>query len=191
LIILVLLAGWRYGFHSYPMFTTTFGNMLENFHTSLNSQSLFSKLITNQLLPEAIATHPSSFQKVLSAYIGLVLLGSAVLAYVNKQSEPLFIVLGIGSMLAPNWMWYHHYTFFIVPILTWIAWSRQNIYVRAWCLFGFLIIQIDRWYLTTGLLIHMFGHLSIIALLIGQIQNSSGLKLFTATNNEENAFEIS
>jgi len=180
LIVLILFTGLRYGFDLYPMFFTTFGNMLQNFHTSLNSQSLFSKLITNQLLPDSIAVHPSAFQRILSVYIGCMFLISAMLAFVNKQTEPLFIILGIGSMLAPNWMWYHHYTFFIVPILMWIAWSRQNIYVLAWSLLGFLIIQIDRWYLTTGLLIHMFGHLSIIVLLIGQIQKSRGVELSAA-----------
>src|SRR5258706_2970975 len=118
LIVLILFTGLRYGFALYPMFFTTFGNMLQNFHTSLNSQSLFSKLITNQLLPDSIAVHPSAFQSVLSIYIGCTILISTTLAFVNKQSEPFFIILGIGSMLAPDLMCYIHYTVFIVPVLS-------------------------------------------------------------------------
>jgi hypothetical protein len=181
-LVLVILTGLRYGFNLYPMFISTFGNMLQNFHDSLNSQSLFSKLITNGLLPEGIAVHPQEFQNILSAYVGIVILLSTILGFVNKQKEPQFIVMGLASMLVPNWMWYHHYIFFIVPILAWIAWSRQNLYVLTWSLLGFLIIQLDRWYLTTGLLIHIFGHISIMVILVDQFQKSISTKSIAFMN---------
>jgi hypothetical protein len=68
-------------------------------------------------------------------------------------------------LLSPNILWYHHYVFFLLPLLIWMTWQRQNNLVMLWCLTGMLIIQFDYFLLTGGLLIHLFGHFSILALL--------------------------
>ena len=40
----------------------------------------------------------------------------------------------------------------------------------AWCLAGLLVIQVDREQLTYGLLIHIFGHLCLLSLLVWQLR---------------------
>ena len=64
--------------------------------------------------------------------------------------------------LAPNVMWYHHYTFLILPLFIWMGYAKLAPHVVGWCLLGMLIIQVDRWALTHGLLIHVFAHLPFI-----------------------------
>jgi hypothetical protein len=46
-----------------------------------------------------------------------------------------------------------------------MAWQRNNKWVTIWCLLGMLVIQFDYFLLTGGLLIHIFGHVSILSVL--------------------------
>lgn len=168
LIIFSVFSWLRYGFEPFPAYLGTFADILDNFPTSANAQSLVSKLVRNDLLPDYLEIDPAPVQRGLSIYFGGVFLLSACAAWLAKKKEPLFIILCIGSMLAPNLIWYHHYVFYLLPLFVWMAWSGMNKYVVVWSLFGLFIAQVDRWALTTGLLIHLFGHLSILYLLVQQ-----------------------
>lgn len=168
LVILSALSWLRYGFEPFPAYVGTFADILDNFPTSANAQSLVSKLVRNDLLPDSLQIDPAPVQRGLNFYFMGVFLLSALAAWLTKQKEPLFIILCMGGMLAPNLIWYHHYVFYLLPLFVWMAWSGMNKYVAAWSLFGLFIAQVDRWSLTTGLLIHLFGHISILALLAWQ-----------------------
>lgn len=110
-------------------------------------------------------------QRLLTFYILFVIAISSLFTIGGKQSkEPLFIVTVFGMTALPNVMWYHHYVFILLPILVWMGWRHLNLWVVTWCLLGLLIIQIDRYRLTYGLLIHIFAHVSILLVLLWQTQ---------------------
>jgi hypothetical protein len=58
--------------------------------------------------------------------------------------------------------------------LVWMAWSRLDRRVVIWCLAGLLIVQFDRRFPPHGLLIHLFGHLSLLAVLAWQLREFYG-----------------
>lgn len=111
-------------------------------------------------------------QHILSLYMLIVFAASAALAYLRHQREPLFLVLSLGIMVAPNIMWYHHYVFLLLPVFIWLAWSRLHPVIILWCFLGLSIIQIDRWFLTRGGLSQLFVHLSILGILAWQISKA-------------------
>lgn len=59
--------------------------------------------------------------------------------------------------------------FILLPVFIWLAWSRLHPAVVLWCFLGLNIIQIDRWFLTRGLLSQLFVHMSILGILAWQI----------------------
>jgi len=75
-------------------------------------------------------------------------------------------------MIAPNIMWYHHYVFALLPLFIWIAWSRFHPIVVLWCFLVLNIIQLDRWFLTHGLLAQLCVHLTILGILAWQISHA-------------------
>ena len=159
--ILFILAGIRYGIEPalrYPEYVQSFVHWIT---LDSNSQTLASKLTTDKASAETI-------QSLLAIYLLVIFALSGASAFINKKKEPLFITVNLGMMLSANIMWYHHYIFFLVPLFVWMGWSQLKPSVVAWCLCGLLLIQIDRFFLTSGLLIHIFGHLSILILLAGQ-----------------------
>ena len=93
---------------------------------------------------------------------------SSGISWFSKQREPLFIITSLVMVLASNIVWYHHYVFFLLPLLVWMGWRRLKRSVLAWCFGGLLLIQVDRTHLTYGLLIHLWGHVSVLALLFWQ-----------------------
>jgi hypothetical protein len=119
---------------------------------------------------------PQSIQGVLTAYLGLTMALSGICAYLTGKREPFFIIVAFGSILSSNVLWYHHYVFFLLPLLIWLGWKPYDLRLLLWCLCGLLLIQVDRWTLTYGLLIHLFGHLTILILLIGQAQEVNKLR---------------
>jgi alpha-1,2-mannosyltransferase len=134
-----------------------------------NSQALGSLLnYYGWIAPGAIQTA----QHILSLYLLIVFAASAAMAYLWQQREPLFLVLSLGMMVAPNIMWYHHYVFLLLPVFIWLAWSRHHPAVVLWCFLGLNIIQIDRWFLTRGGLAQLFVHLSILGILAWQISRA-------------------
>ena len=111
-----------------------------------------------------------TFQQSLEIYLALIFAVSGVLAFSSRMREPFFIVLCLGSMVAPNVLWYHHYVFFLVPFLVWMAWSRLNPWVVVWCSLGLTIVQIDRNFRTYGFLIHLVAHTSMLMLVAWQMR---------------------
>jgi len=136
-------------------------------------KSIASGLPVNLRLPANLLNFFSNqyqtIQHILVAYIIIIILMSNALFYFGKQDrEPAFIITAIGMIISSNILWYHHYVFVLLPLLIWMGWSRLDWRAVAWCLLGLLVIQIDRYELTGGLLIHIFCHISILILLIRQ-----------------------
>jgi hypothetical protein len=164
LAITTCLTVLRYGVSPVIEYPNVFAWLTNQFPLEQNSQSLVAKLhiIKRFLL----------FQRVLMAYILLTIAVSGLFTlYGNQPKEPLFIITGLGMTLAPNVMWYHHYVFMLLPLLIWMGWRKLDDRVVAWCLAGLLIVQIDRTCLTNGLLIHVFGHISLLSVLIWQARH--------------------
>lgn len=185
IIFFVILSIIRYGINSILEYPSVFLWLTSQFDMSINSQSFVSKIAYLQkTLFEFLSTfinfdthistyferHYQPLHKFLILYMIVIILISSVLFYINKEKEkePLFIILNLAMMLSPNIIWYHHYVFLLLPVLIWIGWSQLNTKVMAWCLFGLLLIQIDRWHLLYGAIAHIFGHISILILLIYQ-----------------------
>jgi alpha-1,2-mannosyltransferase len=173
--ILILLTLLRYGWLSFQVYPGVFIDLLHTFPVDLHSQSLVSKLtvISHQLaslpgwpFPPASDTAIPLIQQTLTLYVAVVLLLGGLATYVVKQREPFFILVNLCMLFSPNIMWYHHYVFIILPLFVLLAWTHFKLPVTLWCLIGLLVIQIDRFRLTTGLLIHVFGHLTILGILI-------------------------
>lgn len=170
LVTLLALSILRYGVS--PMFTyPKFFFWLSNqFPIDNNSQSFVSKLAMT--FGSAINVSEIQIaQRILLFYIFAIIAMSMLLTVGGKQpNEPAFIIIVMGMTILPNVMWYHHYVFILLPILVWIGWRQLDPRVIFWCLIGLIIVQIDRYYLTYGLLIHGFVHISILLILIWQIQ---------------------
>lgn len=167
---LTALSILRYG--ASPMFTYPkfFFWLSSQFPIDNNSQSFVSKLVMT--FGSAMNGSEIQFtQRILMLYIFAIMAASMLLTIVGRQSkEPAFIIIILGMTILPNVMWYHHYVFILLPILVWIGWRQLDPGVTFWCLFGLIIVQIDRYYLTYGLLIHVFVHLSVLLILAWQIQ---------------------
>lgn len=161
----------RYGWLPFQVYPDVFSGLLHTFPLDLHSQSLVSKLTVMSHQPGLWPFDPLAeaaipeIQQALTVYILAVLVAGGLAAYVVRQREPFFVLVNLCMLFSPNIMWYHHYIFILVPLMVWMAWTRFNQTVTLWCLIGLLLIQIDRFRLTTGLLIHIYGHLCILALL--------------------------
>lgn len=188
-LALSLLALARYGPQPFLTYPGVLQELLSEFPLGTNSQSLVAKLaVANapefqrflQQLPPAwqppllklasfFTVYTQAVQTGLTIYLALIVAISGLATLFLKEREPLFIVVALAMMLSPNILWYHHYVFILLPLLVWMAWSRLNARVIGWCLAGLFIIQVDRRYLTYGLLIHLFAHISLLLLLGHQI----------------------
>jgi hypothetical protein len=158
----------RYGISPVLVYPSMFQWLADQFPVGPNSQSLVAKLITVVGLDLSHSEIHLS-QMILMLYITSIIVVSAVLTRRgNQPREPLFLVSAFGITIMPNVMWYHHYVFILLPILIWMAWMRLHPHVVLWCLLGMILIQTDRFYLTEGLLIHIFMQMSIIAIVIWQ-----------------------
>ena len=163
-IIAALLFGWQPLVTYISVFIGLLGVIVPG---DGNSQALGSLLNYHGWI--APASIPLA-QHILDFYLLIVFAASAALAYRLRQREPVFLIFSLGIMVAPNIMWYHHYVFILLPVFIWLAWSRLHPAVVLWCFVGLTIIQIDRWYLTRGLLSQLFVHLSILGILVWQIR---------------------
>lgn len=153
------LAGLRYGWGSLAQYPGVFSWLTTQFSLDANSQSLVAKLAA--YLPW-VEVHPAPAQTALTIYAGAVLAVSAALAWRSKEAVPLFVVSGLAMVLSPNIVWYHHWVFLSVPLMVWMGWKKLSPPVVLWCMVGLIVVQADRWLLTHGLLIHVFGHASIL-----------------------------
>lgn len=164
-----ILTGLLYGFQHFGAFFESFLLASKYFQVDYNLQSLGAKLGIAGLDPSNFII---PFQLALSIYFGILLLVSAVLAHVTKENEPFFMVSIFAMTLYPNILWYHHYVFLLLPAFILLAWSRQHIYAVTWVVVFLFITQVDRFRWTTGLLIHLMGHIAIIGLLAYQVKQA-------------------
>ncbi len=186
------LALWRYGAEPFVTYIDVFRNLLNEFPLGGNSQSLAAKLAFNAsrfaasatflppILESAVSNLASFFmsnvagvQRTITAYIAAVLLISGGITLRVRQREPFFLITSLSMTLSPNIMWYHHYVFLLLPVLVWMGWRHLQGRVLVWCLGGLLLIQIDRVHLTYGLLIQLWGHVSMWLILYWQIKQWS------------------
>jgi hypothetical protein len=165
---LCLLASLRYG-GIQPFFTylEVFRGMAGVLPLGANGQSLAARLAIFGAGPEL-----ALFQFGVTFYLLLCILFCAWQTWRGGRPEGMFIVTMLGMLLSPNILWYHHYVFFLLPLLIWMAWQRQNKGVLLWCLAGMLLIQFDYFLLSGGLLIHLFGHISILAVIFQSRDNA-------------------
>jgi hypothetical protein len=160
---LAVLAALRYGIQPFFDYLAVFRAMTGVIPVGVNGQSLAAHLARLGFANLGLA------QFGLTFYLLVVILLAAYLAFRQGQKEPLFIVTALAMLLSPNIVWYHHYVFFLLPLLLWMAWRRDSRAVTLWCLAGMLLIQFDYFALSGGLLIHIFGHLSILAVMFQAI----------------------
>lgn len=165
------LAGLRYGWGSLAQYPGVFSWLTTQFSLDANSQSLVAKLAA--YLPW-VEVHPARVQTALTIYAGAVLAVSAALAWRSKEAVPLFVVSGLAMVLSPNIVWYHHWVFLLVPLMVWMGWKKLSPPVVLWCMAGLIVVQADRWLLTHGLLIHAFGHASILWVVGEQVRGWLG-----------------
>jgi hypothetical protein len=190
-ILLSLLTILRYGISPLLTYPNVFEGLLRQFLLTSNSQTLAAKLaVANYLefqqflarLPAVLSQPIGSVVTVLTAryqivqktytlYILLIIILSALLTLPGKQpKEPLFILTGLGMMLAPNILWYHHYVFMLLPLLVWMAWRGLDASFVIWCCILLLIVQIDRRVPPYGLAIHVFSNITMWIVFLGQIR---------------------
>ena len=190
-ILLSLVSIWRYGISPLVTYPSVFAGLLQQFLLTPNSQTLAAKLAVEHYpqfqyfltrLPIALSQPVDSVaafftidyqavQRTYTLYILLVLILSALLTWRGDQpKEPLFMITALGMMLAPNILWYHHFVFMLLPLLAWMGWSRLDKSVIIWCCIGLLIVQMDRRVPPYGLAIHVFGIITMLVVLFGQIR---------------------
>lgn len=169
LVGLSLVAGFLYGFQHFQSFLDAVISASGFFGKDLNNQGLITKLSLFGILSPEIA--PTA-QLLLTAYFGVLLIISAVCYHFAPEREAFFIVTIIVMTLYPPFVWYHHYVFLLIPIFILLAWKGKNPLIIIWVISYLLLIQVDRYRLTTGLVIHLFGHLTIIGLLIYQLKRA-------------------
>ena len=183
-LLLCVAALLLYGVQPFLQYPSVFQGLTQVRTVSINAQALAAKIADDLAiwhsaglplvgplgwLYQTADTSPQTIQGVLTAYLGLIMVASGICATFTGKREPFFIIVALGSLLSSNVLWYHHYVFFLLPLLIWLGWKPYDLRLLLWCLCGLLLIQVDRWSLTYGLLIHLFGHVTILILLIGQI----------------------
>ena len=188
IILVSALAALRYGLDYTTEYTDVFRYITERFPREWWSASFAAHLWRlNEWLPgipalEFAAREPAAMQRLLAVYILALILASGILTWIAAKQgrparEPLFIITALGMTVSPNIMWYHHWTFVLLPLLVWMAWMRLNPIVVGWCLFGLFIMQCDRRLPTLGLLIYLYCHLSLWLVLAWQIRAWHSSKL--------------
>ena len=174
---LAILAGLRYGFQPFLTYLDVFHGMSSLLPVGTNGQALAAHLARLGF------PNPGIIQVGVTVYLLAVILLAALLTFRNRKREPAFIVTGLAMLLAPNILWYHHYVFFLLPLLLWMAWRRDSLAVTLWCMAGMLLIQFDYFLLSGGLLIHVFGHLSILAVIFQGTRSPMGLSIRSPRSN--------
>jgi alpha-1,2-mannosyltransferase len=172
LLVLAAVALLRYGVKPFITYIDVFRELTNTATVGAGGQSLIV-----QLLPILGVEKLGLIQFGLTFYLLMVILLAAYVTFRSGRKEPSFIVTSLAMMLSPNIMWYHHYVFFLLPLLIWMGWQRRSQAVTIWCMAGMLLIQFDYFLLSHGLLVHVFGHLSILIVLVqGMASRSIALR---------------
>jgi hypothetical protein len=159
------LAALRYGVQPFITYPEVFRALTGVLPVGENGQSLAAHLARLGV------SNLGLVQFGLTLYLLIVILLAAYITLRSGQKEPSFIVTALAMLLAPNILWYHHYVFFLLPLLLWMGWRRDSRAVTLWCLAGMLLIQFDYFLLSGGLLVHVFGHASILAVVFQGTRN--------------------
>ncbi|MEM4204956.1 MAG: glycosyltransferase family 87 protein [Candidatus Methanomethylicaceae archaeon] len=158
--------------------------LTHQFPITYNSQSFASKafllgkwLQNHNILSLNLLSNYRVVQTVLTIYIaGLITISLFLLFKEGSSREPAFIITGLGTALLPNVMWYHHYVFLLLPVLIWMGWTQLDRRVVLWCLIWLLIAQVDRYHLTYGGSVHLFGHITMLIVLYQQMKEILALR---------------
>ncbi len=162
-IVFGFITGARYGFNLFISYSEMVQWLLAQFP---ESQSLVSRLVWHGWLsPDWMQVA----QQALTLYMLGVLLVSGLLTVITRSKTPTFITFCLVMVIYPNVMWYHHFAVVLLPMLLWMGWARLRIPAVVWCIFVLMIIQLDRFQLTQGLIAHGVLHASILVLLGYQI----------------------
>lgn len=196
--IATLAALSRYGPGPFTEFLPVFQGLTDVFIIDINSQALASKLAA---LASGASGNVSDFPGVAGAFFAFaldflkveyslvhkIIVGYIIMAFLISSAltlrgrldhEYLFIVTSLGMVLSSNIIWYHHYVFLLLPMLVWLGYTNFNRLSSAWILGGMLIIQIDRFLLTNGLLIQLHAHASLLLILWLQFMKYQFKKMY-------------
>lgn len=170
LMFTVIVSVAHYGLQPHRTYLDVFTQLLHTFPISQNSQSFVSKVMVNDLLDAP----PLLLQRIYMLYLGSLVLASGILSARSRDAVPLFVTLGLAGAVSPNVMWYHHYVFLLTPLFIWMGWRKMQAAVVLWVISGLLIVQLDYYFLTTGLLVHLFVQCSILWVILQQYEQLHG-----------------
>ena len=77
-------------------------------------------------------------QRGLNWYLcGVILLSGILLFRSNNERHPSFVIFMLAMILAPNVMWYHHYTLMLLPLLIYMdgaltTLATSRVLVSSW-----------------------------------------------------------
>ncbi|MEW6180220.1 MAG: glycosyltransferase family 87 protein [Chloroflexota bacterium] len=193
-----LLSIFRYGFGAWLEFPAVLQWLSVQFPLDTNSQTTIANLLDFVWRMQYRFDPTPNFwdvdiflwHRILLAFLGSVSLLTAGWYFFNKEkfslpNEPLFIMLLLTMTLMPNVIWYHHYVFLMVPFVLWIYWQKFNLDVVLWCSIALLAIQIDRFYLTGGLIINAVLYISLVVLLVSIIRFAKTANVSSARRTQE------
>ncbi|GAB4462219.1 MAG: hypothetical protein Kow0070_20940 [Anaerolineales bacterium] len=156
----------HYGLQPHLTYLDVFAQLLDTYPVSQNSQSFASKILVN-FSPDI---SPLLIQRMYMVYLGSLVLASSIISVRSRDAVPLFVVIGLATAVSPNVMWYHHYVFLLVPLFVWMGWRKLEQNLGLWIIIGLLVVQLDYYFLTTGLLIHLFVQCSILWIIFQQYE---------------------
>ena len=163
-LALSLVALLRYGPGPFLTYPDILQMLTHTFPVNVHSQALAVKL--NSLF----GIGPMGLTQFGVTILVALLVGlAAALVFLRRATSAdlrLFALTMFAAVLSTNVIWYHYYVFLLLPLALWVVDSRNNDRVVAWTLVGLLIIQVDRWLLTTGLLSQIFCFLTFLVLFL-------------------------
>ena len=157
--VLCVVAGMHYGWTPFLTYARLFPSLLHVY--LLGCLSLVARLGVDESAAQ-------SAQTAVTIYVAALVLAAGVCGFITKQREPLFIVVCLAAMLSPNIIWYHHFVFFLLPLLVWMAWSNFRAPVVLWCCGGLVLVQVVGTGMGSAICAHTFGHASMWFLLLSQ-----------------------
>ena len=135
--------------------------------TRLSSESVFG-LASHSWV--SLFSDPSEADRaqVLVRVISMAaVLASGLIGARTRTPLSTTVVMILVAVLSQNLLWYHHYTLWLIPLLAFSA--RRGVAWNAWIFGGLLVIQLDRIAFTHGSLIHVWGQITVAAVLIHQL----------------------
>ncbi|HEX2978825.1 MAG TPA: glycosyltransferase family 87 protein [Anaerolineaceae bacterium] len=161
MIAVCLFTGLVYGFDLYSSFLDQFFYLLTYIGTDLNNQGLLAKLQTLGMISSEMVP---TLKTLLTGYYTLVILVTAGAAWIARVCISTFVTLLLVMVLAPNMIWYHHYVFLLPAVILLVSQRQKSIWGYTLAAAFLLILQVDRYRLTSGLLIQACSHITLLGL---------------------------